>query len=378
MSDNYIGKSRFYATIAANLKIFKRFNNMKSRFLTIGAAALLAACSGANAAQGDAPGYRVAVQLPEEDDEMMAFLINYDTNSKIDSAMVENSKAVFTGKVDEPVAARVIVDGQRRGTFILENAEIDFGGQKAPSSPLNDVITSFQAEAQKIMAEAQALPKDSASMPKMEALEARYNALSDSVMRANMDNPVGYMMFCGDAWSLSLAELKAELEKHPSLKKYQRVQKLLASAEAKERTTPGHKFVDFTVTNDSVTQNLSDYVGKGKYVLVDFWASWCGPCIRETKVIKEILKEFGPKGLEALGVAVWDEPQNTLRAVEQHQLPWPQILNTQSVATDLYGIPAIPCIILFGPDGTIISRDKQGDELIESVRQALNGEAPKE
>lgn len=351
---------------------------MKSRFLTIGAAALLAACSGANAAQGDAPGYRVAVRLPEEDDEMMAFLVNYDTNSKIDSAMVENSKAVFTGKVDEPVAARVIVDGQRRGTFILENAEIDFGGQKAPSSPLNDVITRFQAEAQKIMAEAQALPRDSASMPKMEALEARYNALSDSVMRANMDNPVGYMMFCGDAWSLSLAELKAELEKHPSLKKYQRVQKLLASAEAKERTTPGHKFVDFTVTNDSVAQSLSDYVGKGKYVLVDFWASWCGPCIRETKVIKEILKEFGPKGLEVLGVAVWDEPQNTLRAVEQHQLPWPQILNTQSVATDLYGIPAIPCIILFSPDGTIISRDKQGDELIESVRQALNGEAPKE
>ncbi len=351
---------------------------MKSRFLTIGAAALLAACSGANAAQGDAPGYRVAVRLPEEDDEMMAFLVNYDTNSKIDSAMVENSKAVFTGKVDEPVAARVIVDGQRRGTFILENAEIDFGGQKAPSSPLTDVITRFQAEAQKIMAEAQALPMDSASMPKMEALEARYNALSDSVMRANMDNPVGYMMFCGDAWSLSLAELKAELEKHPSLKKYQRVQKLLASAEAKERTTPGHKFVDFTVTNYSVTQSLSDYVGKGKYVLVDFWASWCGPCIRETKVIKEILKEFGPKGLEVLGVAVWDEPQNTLRAVEQHQLPWPQILNAQSIPTDLYGIPAIPCIILFGPDGTIISRDKQGDELIESVRQALNGEAPKE
>lgn len=350
---------------------------MKSRILTIGAAAILAACSGANAAQGDG-GYRVAVQLPEEDDEMMAFLVNYDTNAKIDSVMVEDSKAVFSGKVDEPVAARVIVDGQRRGTFILENAEIEMGGDKAPSSPLNDVISAYQAKARAIVAEAEALPKDSASMAKMEALEARYDALSDSVMRANIDNPVGYLMFTGDAWSLSLDELKAELEKHPSLKKYERVQKLLTSAEAKERTTPGHKFVDFTVTNDSVTQSLSDYVGKGKYVLADFWASWCSPCIRETKVIKEILKEFGPKGLEILGVAVWDEPENTLRAVEQHKLPWPQILNTQSVATDLYGIPAIPCIILFSPDGTIVSRGKQGDELIEAVRQALNGEAPRE
>ncbi len=350
---------------------------MKSRFLTIGAAAILAACSGANAAQGDG-GYRVAVQLPEEDDEMMAFLVNYDTNAKIDSVMVEDSKAVFAGKVAEPVAVRIIVDGQRRGTFILENADMEFGGSKAPSSPLNDVVASYQKKAEEIISQARSLPQDSTSEKKLEALEARYDALSDSVMLANIDNPVGYMMFCSDAWSLTLPELKAELEKHPSLKKYQRVQKLLASAEAKERTTPGHKFVDFTITNDSVSQSLSDYVGKGKYVLVDFWASWCGPCIRETKVIKEILNEFGPKGLEVLGVAVWDEPQNTLRAIEQHKLPWPQILNAQSVPTDLYGIPAIPCIILFGPDGTIISRDKMGDDLIEAVRQALSAGAPTE
>ncbi len=318
---------------------------MNSKILTIGAAALLAACSGANAAQGDG-GYRVAVHLPEEDDEMMAFLVNYDTNAKIDSVMVEERVAVFTGNVAEPVAARVIVDGQRRGTFILENAEIEFGEKESPSSPLNDVLTELSDKGQAIINEARALQNDTTAAPKLEALEKQYYALRDSVMQANIDNPVGYMLFCGDAWSLSLAELRDELEKHPSLKKYDRVQKLLASAEAKERTTPGHKFIDFTIKNDSVSQSLSDYVGKGKYVLVDFWASWCGPCIRETKVIKEILQEFGPKGLEVLGVAVWDEPQNTLRAIEQHKLPWPQILNAQSIPTDLYGIPAIPCIRL--------------------------------
>ncbi len=350
---------------------------MTSRILTIATGLLMAACSGANAAQGDA-GYKVKVQLPEEDNEMLAFLVNYDTNAKIDSVMVEDNVAVFTGTVAEPVVARVIVDGQRRGTFILENTEMEIGRDKEASSPLNDALNDFYHQVDSLSSEAKTLANDSAGIAKMNELQQRYTALSDSVMKANGDNLVGYLLFIDSAWELSLDQLKAELEKRPALKKYTRVQNLLKSAEAKEMTTPGHKFIDFTITNDTVSQSLSDYVGKGKPVLVDFWASWCGPCIRETQVIKKILKEFGPQGLEVLGVAVWDEPQNTLRAIEQHQLQWPQIINAQSVPTDLYGIPAIPCLILFGPDGTIISRDARGDELVEIIRQNLSGATPTE
>ena len=75
--------------------------------------------------------------------------------------------------------------------------------------------------------------------------------------------------------------------------------------------------------------------------------------------------------MDFLGVAVWDEPENTLRAIEKHQLPWEQILNTQNVATDIYGIPAIPCIILFDPEGMIVSRDKQDAALIADVEAAM-------
>ena len=172
---------------------------------------------------------------------------------------------------------------------------------------------------------------------------------------------------------MTLAELNTMPEAHPSLKEYKRVAKLLEAAGNKEKTSVGHKFTDFTIENDSVKQSLSDYVGRGKPVLVDFWASWCGPCIRETKVIKEILGEYGTKGLEVLGVAVWDEPENTLQAVEKHKLPWPQIINAQSVPTDLYGISGIPCIILFGPDGTILSRDKQDTDLRADIKAYFDG-----
>ena len=72
-----------------------------------------------------------------------------------------------------------------------------------------------------------------------------------------------------------------------------------------------------------------------------------------------------------LGVAVWDKVDDTIGAIKQHELPWDCILDAQSVPTDLYGIMGIPCIILFGPDGTILSRDKQDDDLKADVDAAL-------
>ena len=93
--------------------------------------------------------------------------------------------------------------------------------------------------------------------------------------------------------------------------------------------------------------------------------------MRQIPVIKELQSELGPKGLEILGVAVWDEPQATIQAIESHGITWPCIIDAQKIPTDLYGISGIPCIILFGPDGEILSRDRQGDELKAEVRAAM-------
>ncbi len=341
---------------------------MKLKMLLMSAAVALTACAGAAASDG---GYTLTLPLSPEDDDATVFIVNYDNGAKIDSVTVEDGRAVFKGSVDEPVMARLTMDGQRMGTFILENGDLTMVPQKGISSPLNDKLTAIQQELSAIVQQYRALPDDSASMARGAELEKQYNDVVEKTIVENAGNPVGYYFFMNKAYEYSLPELKDALEKYPAFKKYERVNKLVEAAENKARTQPGNKFVDFEIANDSTVQRLSDYVGKGKYVLVDFWASWCGPCIRETKVIKEILQEYGPKGLQVLGVAVWDEPQNTLDAIEKYQLPWPQILNAQTVPTDLYGISGIPCIILFGPDGTIISRDKQDAELKADVARVF-------
>ncbi len=341
---------------------------MKLKMLLMSAAVALTACAGAAASDG---GYTLTLPLSPEDDDATVFIVNYDNGAKIDSVTVEDGRAVFKGSVDEPVMARLTMDGQRMGTFILENGDLTMVPQKGISSPLNDKLTAIQQELSAIVQQYRALPDDSASMARGAELEKQYNDIVEKTIVENAGNPVGYYFFMNKAYEYSLPELKDALEKYPAFKKYERVNKLVEAAENKARTQPGNKFVDFEIANDSTVQRLSDYVGKGKYVLVDFWASWCGPCIRETKVIKEILQEYGPKGLQVLGVAVCDEPQNTLDAIEKYQLPWPQILNAQTVPTDLYGISGIPCIILFGPDGTIISRDKQDAELKADVARVF-------
>lgn len=342
---------------------------MKSKFLVIAAGVLLAACHTTAADEA----YDVTVNMPEGMDGATAFMVNYDTGEKIDSVTIENSVAKFTGTVSKPALMRLIVDGNRVGNLILEGGSITVTDHVATGTPLNDAQKLVGDGILAIETQYYEAPQDSTGDALRQQIMARYDEYVDSVFLANADNPIGYVLFLDKAYSMSLSEIKATLEKYPAMKEYTRVGKLVSAAENKEKTSVGNKFTDFTVVNDSVTYNLSDYVGKGKPVLVDFWASWCGPCIRETKVIKEILSEFGPQGLEVLGVAVWDEPENTLKAVEQHQLPWQQIINAQSVPTDLYGISGIPCIILFGPDGTILSRDKQDAELKADVKAYFDG-----
>jgi len=126
-------------------------------------------------------------------------------------------------------------------------------------------------------------------------------------------------------------------------------------------TEPGAMFTDFeAVQPDGTTAKLSDYVGKGKYILVDFWASWCGPCKREIPGIKAAWEKYKGDKFDVLSVAVWDKPEDTAKAAAEHGVVWNQIVNAGKVPTDIYGIEGIPHLILFGPDGVIL---KRGDVL---------------
>ena len=133
-------------------------------------------------------------------------------------------------------------------------------------------------------------------------------------------------------------------------------------------------FTDFTIEHgnaDGSPASLSDYVGKGKYVLVDFWASWCGPCKEEMPVLKEVYKRFKGDKFEIVGIAVSDKRADTEAIVPELGITWPVIYDAQSIPTEIYGINAIPHIILFGPDGRIVARELRGEKIAETLSPLL-------
>lgn len=339
---------------------------MKTTFLVSAAALALVACT----AKAEPNNYKVTVDNPSLEDGTMVYLLNFDTADKMDSTVVANGKAVFEGRLEAPAIVRLESEGNRMNMFILEEGDITVNDDSATGTPLNAAMNDYSEKIMELNKRFSELSQEDRTGSKGDAVYGEYMMMNDSVMNANINNPIGYYLFLQKAYEMDRDELNAALEKNPSLKGYTRIQKILNTFERQDATAPGKMFTDFEVTYDGTTHKLSDYVGKGKYVLVDFWASWCGPCMRKMPHLKEIYAQYAPKGLEVLGVAVWDEPANSLAKIEQLELPWKQIIDAQTIPTDLYGILGIPCIILFAPDGTIVGRNFEDEELNSILAKA--------
>lgn len=165
------------------------------------------------------------------------------------------------------------------------------------------------------------------------------------------------------------------------LKQNEKVVYLKNGLDARKATAEGTMFQDFTVEHvygydRSVDPQplkkevkFSDYVGKGTYVLVDFWSPWCGPCKREIPNIKAVYEQYKDKGLEVLSLAVWErKPQShTMEVAGELGMDWLHINNCGNVPTDIYGVEGIPHLMLIGPDGTILKRGFHGLEGIQAA-----------
>lgn len=153
-------------------------------------------------------------------------------------------------------------------------------------------------------------------------------------------------------------------------------QKALAVKEAKSMQAAGAPYKDITLKDPLGNDiSLSDYVGKYKVVLIDFWASWCGPCIKEMPHVIEAYNQYKDKGFEIVGISLDDNQGRWLGAIDRLKMTWPQMSDLkgwESAAAQLYGVNSIPFTLLIDKDGKIIDSNLRGAQLLDKLHELLD------
>ena len=243
-------------------------------------------------------------------------------------------------------------------------------------------------EAHEALMEEYSMMMDSLSTDKEKA-EAYYNEFIERYIdfnveaaKKNADNVASVQALMNLRGLIEDDQVDAIISKmSDEIRQDEKVVYLKEGLDARKATAEGTMFQDFTVEHvygydrsvdpQPLKQEVkfSDYVGKGTYVLVDFWSPWCGPCKREIPNIKAVYEQYKDKGFEVLSLAVWErKPQShTIETAAELGMDWLHINNCGTVPTDIYGVEGIPHLMLIGPDGTILKRGFHGLEGIQAA-----------
>ena len=323
----------------------------------------------------------------------MVYLINQDNMTYADSAVIADGAFKFEGTVADQLLFEINLNkGRRDRTYVIvqpgTQAVVDFTTRPAKATDnggltdkMNSVDNAVAVAGNAINEKIRQLQAEGKSQTEMAEIlnpeiEKVYDIYRNAIVE-NKDNMVGaYVlgMVAGQFYPTleALDEVMAEVKYANKIARIRMEREGHLKAAA---TQPGKMFVDFTgFTVDGQSSKLSDYVGKGKYVLVDFWASWCGPCKGEIPNLIELQEKYAGEKFTVLGVNVWDEESKFKAALTAEGITYPQIFvpqNNKDNATELYGIKGIPQIILFAPDGTIVKRDLRGQAMKDLVAEEM-------
>lgn len=345
------------------------------------------------------PNYKISGDISGIE-EGMIYLFKFESGQKVllDSAVMTDGMFVLKGELESPeLLSLQISDPSATLPIFLDASDIsvtadfeDIQNARITGSSVHDeyveytrVAGDYNKRLRAIYDELIEMQKGGQESDANEKYEADYKPLEEESKQYTLnyvkENPTSHLaawLLGSVSYSLELSELD-EMFKNldESLSNSVYVQRLDDMISTLKRVEIGQPYVDI-VLNDTTDKALplSSFVGEG-YVLIDFWAAWCGPCRRENPHIVELYADFKDKGFEIYGVSFDRTREAWIQGIKEDKITWPQVSDLKfwnNEGGKLYGVRAIPHTVLIDPDGTIIAKNLRATELREKLETLLN------
>lgn len=339
--------------------------------------------------------------------------ISHNDEKPIADTVSANGQFTFTGVANEPLLVRLSVDGAYGGPlFMVENAEINITGKVTVAdvdgtksykfdtvaiegSPMTDLYKQKSSVRDTLNKIHEANGKKHAEISKLlnEARGAKNQAMLDSLsqtaayMEMSKDDKAFFAKveeiynklyldnkdsFWGPLMMISTMTYFTE-EQKPIFEQFSQQAKdsyygKLVKDELYPPSFIGKAVPEFTVNSKDGEQSLAKLRNGKKYILVDFWASWCGPCRKEIPNLKKLYSQYSGKGLEIVSISTDKKVEDWQKALTEEKLPWPNFRDESGIA-DQYSVKFIPAIFLLDGNGVLIAENIRGEELAKKLNE---------
>lgn len=344
--------------------------------LIVAVFAALCSCTAPN-------GYVITGEVAEGVEKV--YLIDREAGL-IDSAAVEQGRFRMEGTIEVPSVAdlcdsRQLATSQLRLYLVLEAGTIRIvpaadGGYVAVGTPANDAWTAVTVRRRTLMDEYRS---EETSDQRREEIQQEFSDLVLETIKTNSDNLYGLLLLNDLLYDDPVEELQNLIDGFsPAMQQHPLMAEIKESVAKKLLTEVGQPCIDFgqptadgqVITLRSVVENPAN-----KLVLLDFWASWCGPCMGEVPYLVQTYREFHDKGFEIFGVSLDNNRERWLDAIESKAMNWihvSDLLGWQNAAAADYGVRSIPANFLLDAEGRIVATNLRGEQLYAKIAELLN------
>lgn len=332
-----------------------------------------------------ADGYRIkgAVEGALEGDVIYLSTVEDGTFVNLDSTTIQNGVFTFEGKQDKAVNRYIRTKNKVGNTnrrlytdFFLENGEIQVSitamGGETSGTPNNDAYQASRNEMYELQQKLASLPKEE----QMKEFDKVFTGVMKRAATKYIKMPVGvhflkeaYHFMNTDELAELLIQIPEDLSNDPA------VIRMKDLVDRKKKCAVGQSFIDFEMIDpESKSIRLSDYAGKGKIILMDFWASWCGPCCKAIPDLIQLYDQYKDKGFEIIGISLDQDLKVWKGAIERLNIPWPQMSDLKAWKSEgarMYAVSTIPYTILLDAKGKIIANNLTLEELRTYLEENL-------